>query len=100
MMKEKILVADDEQEIADLIEVYLENEGFQVRKFYDSKEALACIETEVPDLAVLDIMMPDISGLTLCRKIRENIIIPLLCLRPKMGNWIRLTVWLWGQMII
>ena len=86
MMKEKILVADDEQEIADLIEVYLENEGFQVRKFYDSKEALACIETEVPDLAVLDIMMPDISGLTLCRKIREKHNYPIIMLTAKNGE--------------
>ena len=83
MMKEKILVADDEQEIADLIEVYLENEGFQVRKFYDSKEALACIETEVPDLAVLDIMMPDVDGFSYCDKIRSLVDCPILFLTAK-----------------
>ena len=43
-MNDRILIADDEQEIADLIEVYLQNEGFRVLKFYDAQEALSCIE--------------------------------------------------------
>ena len=55
-MKEKILVVDDEKEIADLIEVYLQNENMEVYKFYTGKEALACIESVDFDLAILDII--------------------------------------------
>lgn len=65
-MKEKILVVDDEKEIADLIEVYLQNENMEVYKFYTGKDALACIERVDFDLAILDIMLPDVSGLSIC----------------------------------
>ena len=59
-MSNKILVVDDETEIADLIEVYLKNENYTVFKFYTAQEALNCIETTPIDLAILDIMLPDI----------------------------------------
>ena len=61
-MKEKILVVDDEKEITDLVALYLENEGFHVYKFYDSRKALECAQREEMDLAVLDIMMPEVDG--------------------------------------
>lgn len=67
-----ILVVDDEKEIADLLEVYLGNEGFTIFKFYTGREALACIEREHIDLAVLDVMLPDMDGFAICRKIRET----------------------------
>lgn len=83
-MNEKILVVDDEREIADLVKLYLENEGFQVLVCYDGKEALRLIEgTEGLDLCVLDIMLPEISGLELCRKIRENHTWPVIMLTAK-----------------
>lgn len=82
-MKDKILIVDDEQEIADLVAIYLENEGFTVYKFYNSVKALDCIQTESLDLAILDIMMPDIDGFTLCRKIRENHQYPIIMLTAK-----------------
>ena len=53
-MSNKILVVDDETEIADLIEVYLKNENYTVFKFYTAQEALNCIETTPIDLAILD----------------------------------------------
>ena len=71
-MEEKILVVDDEKEIADLIEVYLKNEDFDVYKFYSGEAALACIDSIELDLAILDIMLPDISGLSICRAIRDK----------------------------
>ena len=71
-MEGKILVVDDEKEITDLVTLYLENEGFQVFKFYDSRKAMNYAEKEEMDLAVLDIMMPGIDGLELCRFIRER----------------------------
>ncbi|MDR2295884.1 MAG: response regulator, partial [Clostridiales Family XIII bacterium] len=61
-MSEKILVVDDEREIADLIKLYLCNEGFTVRCFYAAREALDCVARETLDLAVLDVMLPDTDG--------------------------------------
>lgn len=78
-MNEKILVVDDEHDIANLLEVYLQNENYIVYKFNSAKEALTCIEQEELDLAILDIMLPDISGFSLCQKIRENTHTPLSC---------------------
>lgn len=78
-----ILVVDDEKEIADLIELYLKNENYHVFKFYTAQEALACIEYEKVDLAVLDIMMPDIDGFTILRKIRETLNFPVIMLTAK-----------------
>ena len=72
MLNETILVVDDEAEIADLVALYLENESYHVLKFYNGIDALYCMETEKPDLAILDIMMPGIDGLSLCRTIREK----------------------------
>ena len=60
-----ILVVDDEKEIADVIELYLQNDQYDVYKFYTGEEALECIERIKIDLAILDIMLPDIDGLTL-----------------------------------
>ena len=82
-MAEKILVVDDEQEIADLIEVYLKNENFEVLKFYNGKEALKCLEKENIDLAVLDVMLPDISGFEICQHIREKHLFPVIMLTAK-----------------
>lgn len=79
-MSNKILVVDDETEIADLIEVYLKNENYTVFKFYTAQEALNCIETTPIDLAILDIMLPDIDGFTLCKKIREHHTYPIIML--------------------
>ena len=82
-MSETILVADDEREIADLVALYLENEGFQVVKCYDGSAALEYVEGQQPDLAVLDIMLPGVSGLEICRKIREKYTYPIIMLTAK-----------------
>lgn len=79
----KVLVVDDEKEIADLVELYLRNDGFEVLKFYSGLEALKCIEKEAIDLAILDIMLPDIDGLTICQKARENYDFPIIMLTAK-----------------
>ena len=55
---ETILIVDDEKEIADLLEVYLRSENYQIRKFYDPLEALSSVEKEPVSLAILDVMMP------------------------------------------
>ena len=71
-MDTHILVVDDEAAIADLVEVYLKNEGYTVHKFYDAAGALDCVAREHLDLAILDVMLPDISGFTLCGEIRKS----------------------------
>jgi two-component system response regulator VanR len=78
-----ILIVDDEQEIADLVELYLKNEGFTVYKYYSAKEAFECINSVRLDLAILDIMLPDTDGLTICRKIREKYNFPIIMLSAK-----------------
>lgn len=82
-MSDKILIVDDEIEIADLIELYLKNENYTVFKFYNAKEALVCIDTADIDLAILDIMLPDINGFTLCKRIRERYTYPIIMLTAK-----------------
>ncbi|GFP76549.1 VanR-ABDEGLN family response regulator transcription factor [Clostridium fungisolvens] len=82
-MKINILVVDDEQSIADLIEVYLKNEGFIIYKFYNGEDALKCVQSEQLQLAILDVMLPDIDGFTLCQKIRENHNFPVIMLTAK-----------------
>ncbi len=83
MMNDKILVVDDEHDIADLIEVYLQNENYVVYKCYSSKDALAYIDTKELDLAILDIMMPEVNGFSLCQKIREQYMFPVIMLTAK-----------------
>lgn len=90
-MSDKILIVDDETEIADLIEVYLKNEEYTVFKFYTAKEALACIETTPLDLAILDVMLPDINGFALCQKIREQYTYPVIMLTAKDAETDKIT---------
>ncbi len=82
-MNERILVADDEPDIADLVCLYLQNEDFQTIPCYSGREALEQIQKEKPDLAILDIMMPGTSGLFVCRKIRETDAYPVIFLTAK-----------------
>ena len=82
-MNERVLIVDDEREIADLIEVYLRNDGYTVYKFYNGRDALACIETTDLDLVILDVMLPDIDGFRICRKIREKYFYPVIMLTAK-----------------
>lgn len=83
MMADKILLIDDEVEIADLLEVYLKNENYLVYKFYTAQEAPECIENAELDLAILDVMLPDMDGFTLCKKIREGHTYPIIMLTAK-----------------
>ena len=78
-----ILVVDDEENIADLIEVYLKNENYNILKFYNGHDALQCIENENIDLAILDVMLPDINGFSICQQIREKHNFPVIMLTAK-----------------
>lgn len=85
-MPETVLVVDDEKEIADLIEVYLKNDGYIVHKFYNGTDALKCVESSNIDLAILDVMLPDIDGFRICQKIREKFFYPIIMLTAKVED--------------
>lgn len=85
-MAEHILVVDDEKEVADLLELYLSNEGFKVHKFYNGTDALKCVEQQEIELALLDIMLPDVDGFKLCREIRKNYFFPIIMLTAKVED--------------
>lgn len=80
---EKIVVVDDEREIADLVALYLKNSGYDVITFYNPLEARDYIMKNPPDLAVLDIMMPELDGLELLKEIRETHYYPIILLTAK-----------------
>lgn len=82
-MSERILVADDEQEIANLIALYLQNENYEVIQAYDGLQALEYVKSETLDLAVLDVMMPGMDGFSVCREIRKEYNYPVLMLTAK-----------------
>ncbi len=90
-MSETILVADDEKEIADLLELYLKNEGFTVAKFYNGTDALRYIEEKAVDLAVLDVMLPDIDGFSIVQRVRERFMFPVILLTAKVGEFDKIT---------
>lgn len=90
-MSEKILVVDDEKEIAELVKVYLENEGYQVYRFYNAADALSCVEQEEISLAILDVMLPDMDGFTLCRRIRESHLFPIIMLTARVEDMDKIT---------
>jgi two-component system response regulator VanR len=78
-----VLVVDDEKAVADLIEVYLKSENYQVLKFYTGQAALECLAQEPIDLAILDVLLPDINGFTICQQIRETHNFPVIMLTAK-----------------
>ena len=88
---QNIIVLDDEKEIADLLEVYLTNEGYQVFKFYRAEGVLDCIQENEISLAILDVMLPDIDGFQLCHKIREKWYFPIIMLTAKVEDVDKIT---------
>lgn len=90
-MNAKIVVVDDEKEIADLITLYLTNEGCEVHTFYNGTDTLNYLKEETPDLAVLDVMLPDMNGFSICQKIRETQNFPIIMLTAKDGEIDKIT---------
>ncbi len=83
---QRILVVDDETAIGELLEVYLTNEGFKVDKFENAGDALACVQRTPPDLAILDVMLPDMDGFTLCQELRKEYLFPIIMLTAKVED--------------
>ena len=82
-MGSRILIVDDEREIADVVELYLKNENYEVEKCHNGTDALRCIEENTPDMALLDVMLPDIDGFTILQKVRERHTFPVIMLTAK-----------------
>jgi phosphate regulon transcriptional regulator PhoB len=85
----KILVVDDEKDIVELIAYNLEKEGFSILKAYDGEEALKKVKEQKPDLLVLDLMLPKISGLDVCKSLRSNPVTantPIIMLTAKVDE--------------
>ena len=78
-----ILVVDDEKEIADLVEIYLVSDGYRVFKADNAKDGLEILEKEEVHLVLLDIMMPGMDGLEMCKRIRETNNIPIIMLSAR-----------------
>ena len=90
-MQDKIMIVDDEAAIADLVTIYLKNEGYQVFTCYNAGEALSCVERESISLAILDVMLPDMDGFTLCQRIRENHLFPIIMLTARGEDMDKIT---------
>ncbi|HEX3076059.1 MAG TPA: response regulator transcription factor [Lachnospiraceae bacterium] len=83
MKREVILIVDDEKDVRNIVEIYLENNGYQTIQAGSGREALDILEKESVDLAVIDIMMPEMDGIQLCMRIRETRNIPIIMLSAK-----------------
>ncbi|MDO4379389.1 MAG: VanR-ABDEGLN family response regulator transcription factor [Clostridia bacterium] len=90
-MKMKILIVDDEKEIADLIEVYLKNEGYETVKCFTGKDALEAVRKTEFDLAILDLMLPDADGFSICSAIREKYTYPVIMLTARTQDIDKIT---------
>jgi DNA-binding response OmpR family regulator len=82
----KVLVVDDEEDIADLIKVNLESEGYQIEVAYNGLEVLPRIEKNQPNLIILDLMLPGIGGMDLCKRIKEKYKIPVIMVTAKTSE--------------
>ncbi len=84
--QQKILVIDDEAGLRELIRINLEHEGYAVLQANDALEGLEMVQTQHPDMVILDIMMPDMDGLEACRRLREFSAIPVLMLTARVQS--------------
>nr|WP_018658968.1 response regulator transcription factor [Allofustis seminis] len=82
----KILIADDDREIVDLLEIYVHNEGYETIKAYDGAQALKAFENNQPDVMILDVMMPEMDGFEVAAKVRETSQVPILMLSAKTSD--------------
>lgn len=85
-MSTTVLIVDDDKEIAELIEVYLRNEGYTIHKAHDGVEAMKKMESVTFQFLILDIMMPKMDGMEVCRQVRKKSNIPILMLSAKVED--------------
>ena len=83
MAANKVLIADDDNNISELIKVYFEKDGFQTVVTHDGKQAVKLFKSEAPSIVILDVMMPEMDGWQVCREIRRVSNIPIIMLTAK-----------------
>lgn len=86
MEQATVLVVDDDKEIADLVEIHLVSDGFKVFKAYNARDGYEMFRRQRIQIMILDIMMPEIDGLTLCQMIRKTSTIPIIMLSAKSAD--------------
>ncbi|MFF2449469.1 response regulator transcription factor [Neobacillus sp. NPDC058068] len=86
-----ILIVDDDKEIVQLIAIYLQNEGYKISRAFNGEEALTLFEKEKIDLIVLDVMMPKVDGMEVCRILREKNHVPILMISAKTEDIDKIT---------
>ena len=86
-MNETILLVEDDRAVAGLIEICLKNDGYTVCKCYNGMDGLKSVERDKPDLAILDIMLPDMDGFHICQRIREKYFFPIIMLTAKVESY-------------
>jgi DNA-binding response OmpR family regulator len=86
-----ILIVDDDKEIVQLIAIYLQNESFRVSKAFNGEEALQIVENDKIDLVILDVMMPKVDGMEVCRTIRAKNHVPILMISAKSEDFDKIT---------
>ncbi|MDD3139343.1 MAG: response regulator transcription factor [Lachnospiraceae bacterium] len=82
----KILVVDDEPKIVEVVAAYLENSGYATLKAYNGKQALTIFQNSKPDLVILDLMLPELSGEEVCRAIRRISRVPIIMVTAKIDE--------------
>ena len=82
-MAKKILVVDDERKIVEILQAYLERDGYQVITAYDGRSALELARSNSPDLIILDLMLPEVSGWDVCRELRGESDVPIIMLTAR-----------------
>jgi len=82
-MAKKILVVDDEKRIVEILQAYLERDGYQVIAAYDGRSALELARSNSPDLIILDLMLPEVSGWDVCRELRRESDVPIIMLTAR-----------------
>lgn len=85
-MKKNILIVDDEEKIREVLLSYLQNEGYECKEAANGKDTLAIIEKGRVDLVILDLMLPDLKGEEVCRRIRQISSVPILMLTAKISD--------------
>ncbi|MDC2864032.1 MULTISPECIES: response regulator transcription factor [unclassified Bacillus (in: firmicutes)] len=89
MSKYKVLLVDDESDMRQLVGMYLDNFGYEWKEAENGKQALHMLEIENFDFVILDIMMPEMDGITVCKEIRKTSDIPIIFLTAKGEEWNR-----------
>jgi len=82
-MAKKILVVDDEKRIVEILKAYLERDGYQAIAAYDGRSALELARGNSPDLIILDLMLPEVSGWDVCRELRKETDVPIIMLTAR-----------------